>query len=184
MPYRKPRIALKRKRPVRKMMRRPKIVKNPNSNIHHFKRGCELVTYTGSSAPILVGWSFGLASCINFAEFTALFDMYRINAIQLHFHLRYDPGAGTFNNQASYPRLYTIKDYDDVTVPLTINEMREYSKCKLSILNPNKPHRLMLKPAVRVDIGVNKTPKWKQWLDYDLNNTAHFGVNGVLITYY
>lgn len=171
-------IRIKRKkRPAVKIVRRkPKIMKM-NSNIHHFKRGCELVTYTGSSAPVLVSWSFGLASCINFGEFTALFDQYRINAIQLHFHYRYDPGAsGTFNNTASYPRLYTVKDYDDVVTPLSITELREYDKCKLTILNPNRPFKLMLRPAIRSTVGSNHTPKWKQWLDCDLSSTSHYGI--------
>jgi len=142
---------------------------------YHFKRGADLISYTGSGAALYAGWTFALASVINPVEFTALFDQYRINAILVKFHYRLDPGAAVYGIGASYPRLYTVKDYDDATAPTTVSELREYSKCKLSILNPNKPLMFKIKPCVKNSVGLNSTPKWKQWLDCSINNTQHFG---------
>jgi len=146
----------------------------------HFKRGAELITYNGTGTPVTTGFTFTLGSLLNVAEFTTLFDMYRINAVMLRFHYRLDPGSAPYGNGASYPRMFSVKDYDDSNAPANVNELREYSNCKMKVLNPNKPLVYKITPAIKSAVGVNSTPKWKQWLDCQFTNTDHFGFKWIV----
>lgn len=97
----------------------------------------------------------------------------------MYVHLKVDPSAQVAAN-ATMPKLYWIKDFDDGGTPASINELREHSKCQYRVLNPNKPIVIGLKPST-LSLGYRSaltntfTPRWRQWIDMATIDVPHYG---------
>lgn len=166
------------------------------SGVHHFRRMLAnsfplLPTGTGAQNPAgsISGnaafnpWTGGfqlngINGVVNPVDFTALFDQYRINKIVTKFHLRIDPGAQSAAG-ASYPRLYYYRDLDDSTAPVNLNEMRENSKVRMTVMNPNRPTTLVTRPnslaiLFQSAIANQFKPVFKQWMDMGTATTPHY----------
>lgn len=154
--------------------------------VHSFKRMArDGFSYTGNVAynPLLVTWSanwINLALVVNASDFANLYDQYRINFVVFKVWLKIDPGAQTAAT-ASYPKLYWYRDYDDNTAPGSLNEMRENVKCKVAVLNPNRPITIKFKPNTlqllyQSTIANQFKPVFGQWLDMSSTNTPHYGI--------
>lgn len=165
-------------RPRRAMVVR----RTPSNQVHSFKRMlASPAAFTGSAvyAPLTQANSFNLGLLQGSADFAALYDQYRINFIVAKFWLKIDPGAQSAAG-ASYPKFYWYRDYDDDTFPSSLNEMRENSKTKVVVMNPNRPITIAFKPNVLQTIyssavGSNYKPVFNQWLDMSVTNTKHYG---------
>jgi len=151
-------------------------------NLHHFRRNFTGTDITGSApyAPYLASSSCQLSSLPNYAEFAALYDRYMITTWQLTFYLRIDPSAQTAST-AVYPRMFWIKDYDDVNIPANLNELREHSKMRTAVLSPTRPIKIFIKPSVldlvyRTALTSSYTPKWRQWVDMAHTDVPHYGL--------
>jgi hypothetical protein len=135
--------------------------------------------------------NFQLADIINVAEFTTLFDRYRITGVQLTFMLVTNPDAGNplnvnvgGNNSNFYPKLWWVRDYDDGNA-ITLSQMRERETCKHKILRPNSEIKIFLKPAAllqtyRTALTTGYAPKWKQWIDLGQTDVPHYGFKFVV----
>lgn len=149
-----------------------------NLGIHHFKRRSTANPgYAGSSAPVYGSQTFTLGSVINATDFQQLFDEFRINKVVMSFHLRTDPGTSTVTTSA-YPRLYWAIDRDDSSIPTAVNDVREFSNCKMAVLDPRRATSFAFVPNVRVDIGagLNSAAGFGQWIDCAYTATQHYGV--------
>lgn len=167
------------------------VAKSRNNNIkrdlYKFKRSCILGSI-GSSTGGEVVWAgqFGLGNLPAVSDFTALFDRYRITHIQLQFYLKYEPGSGvadpgTNQQNATYPIMYIVKDYDDAIAPTNINYLREHAKMKMIPMQANKIVKFDVKPATlsenyRSSIATTYSPKWKEWIDMAHTDTPYYGV--------
>jgi hypothetical protein len=76
--------------------------------------------------PLLGALSFKLNLLDNYTEFTALFDMYKIDYIEVKFIPQFNMQTITTNSTIT-PNLYTVLDYDDATAPASISELRQFS---------------------------------------------------------
>lgn len=123
--------------------------------------------------------AFKLSDLPDFADFTSLYDQYRINKVVLNFRRTND-----YSNQAALAAgirssmLYTIIDHDDIGVP-TLAEMRQYANCKE--WSTDRDHSRATVPAVLVQnyetsIATAYTPKFKQWVSTTDPGTQHFGM--------
>lgn len=133
-----------------------------------------------TGAPVLRGASFALSSLPGVSDFTNLFDMYKITHVQLRFHLQVDPGAQA-SASAIYPKLWYATDYDDDNAPASLNALREHARCKVRVLNPNRPVVVNIKPAVaslvyRGATTSSYSPKWRQWVDMAQTDVPHYGL--------
>lgn len=158
----------------------------PRSNLktddYAFKRSFIGTTVTGNVAynPFTAGIQFTLNQLPSWGEFANLFDRYMITYVKMYVHLKIDPSAQTAAN-ASFPKLYWIKDFDDANAPASINEMREHSKCQYRVLNPNRPVVIGIKPSVlslayRSAVTSTYVPKWRQWIDMATTDVPHYGI--------
>ncbi len=73
------------------------------------------------SVETLGGVFFTLQAAPNAAEFTSLFDQYRILQVQ---------ASITPDSQSEGTPIYTVIDYDDASTPTSAAELREYGTCQ------------------------------------------------------
>jgi len=174
---------VKRARPTRKRGMRMARTVNVKRDIYFFTRGMNNPgTYTGNVAyaPLLQASAFTFTSLVNASEFTALFDQYKITHVQVKFFLKIDPGAQSAAG-ASYPKLFTITDHDDESPPASLNVMREHPRCRIRVMNPNRPVTVNIKPAIlglayKTAVASAYCPKWKQWIDCNDSMVPHYGL--------
>lgn len=173
--------------PARKVSRR-RIVRwkrlSPyRRDVHYFKRySQQLNTISGNilHAPLTGGYAFRLSSVSQVGELTSLFDQFQMTYVKVYFHLKIDPSAQV-NSQASFPRLFFCRDYDDSSSSFTLDDIRARSKTQIRVMNPNKPVVIGLCPAVlgqayRGATTTSYIPLWKQWIDCDQSDTPHYGL--------
>lgn len=157
------------------------------SQVHTYKRmvaggaGSGVLTITGNAVynPYVSNLVFDLNALVSSSEFTQLYDQYRILTAVTKFWLKIDPSAQSAAN-ASYPKLYWYRDYDDSVNPSNLNEMRQNARCKVAVMHPNRPVTLVCKPntlglVYQSVLGTQTEPKWKQWLDCNVPSTPHYG---------
>lgn len=168
---------MSRTRPTRSLAMR-----RPSSQVHSFKRMINNPTsWIGNAvyAPLTSSQTVSLAQLQNATDFSNLYDQYRINYVVYKFWLKIDPGAQSAAG-ASYPKFYWYRDYDDVNFPSNLNEMRENSKTKVVVMNPNRPITIAFKPNTLATIyssavASNYKPVFNQWLDMSITSTVHYG---------
>lgn len=166
-----------------------------SSNQHNFKRmlGGNFTTWsTGATnsvcsqiagnalhAPWLGAFQLnGISNVVNSADFTGLYDQYRINYLELKFYMKIDPSVQT-GTGGNIPRLYFYRDYDDSLAPGTLDDMRENTKTKVYVLDPYKPVTIKIKPNVlaamyQSAVSTQYSPVFNKWLDAGSPSTPHY----------
>lgn len=157
---------------------------NLKQQVHFFKRSTDLgnVVLDGSSPLIPVPLAFRLNQLPAFQEFTDLFDQYRISFIKLRIRLNVSPDAQV-PTSAVYPRVIYVRDHDDSVVPVSVNELRQYGKCRSKVLLPNRDLIITLKPSTlninSISVGSGTTyfaPQYKKWVDCAHPDVNHLGI--------
>lgn len=175
---RKARRQLARPAKKQRMMVKRSSIQN---TVHSFKRNFASFTATGSVAyaPYQSYTNIALNQVVNAAEFSALFDQFRITYCVTKFWLRVDPSAQTASS-ASYPKLYWTRDYNDQTI-LSQQEMRERGDLKIAILKPDRPVLMKFKPNLLTQqtytgVGTSSyTPVFGRWIDMGSTGAVHYG---------
>lgn len=198
----------------------PRYVKSgANAGNHFFKRWCCLTTSntntatagsvgaaisqsadswninTGTTANVSYysfAHMFTLGMLPDYAEFTTLFDQYKISGVKL----RITPystaqmaqtGVGTANNQTLSVLMHSVLDHDDYTAPAAgttgINALRQYRtyKTRNFLARNGQPINIWLRPRIATAAygsGVfssyaNSKPLW---IDCDSINVEHYGI--------
>lgn len=177
--------------------------------VHWFTRYCEAAnnsnnfSITGGKNLYInmpsaqTGIGFGYAPClsdlVNIAEFSALYDQYKLLRCQFTFRLLNNPNAieslgtnATTNTANFYPALWLCPDHDDIATP-TLATIRQISKAKRFVLRPNSFIRYSIRPTsltqvydgvVTTAYSINKP----QWLDISRTDTPHYGLKGFIDT--
>lgn len=187
---------------LRKLFRRSyrKIPKNVASLVHDFTYKVltpRAIQVQMDGNDYFFQYNFTLANLANHVELEALFDMYRINHASLQIipkqnTMAYQASAGVVSGGSTvlstdfggtnlygasfygFPDIVTVIDYDDATIPTSLNEMLEYSTCRVT--RSDKKHTRSLTPRIVIDSGSTGVSKSKQWIDCDRNSVPHYGV--------
>lgn len=171
-----------------------------NQKVHFFKRKLATawsINVTAAAASSN-GSNFGyfssqvkLSDLTNVADFTGLFDLYRINAVKLKFLHGYNCGvanetgvgaSGDPNLMIGVPTLHIVSDPDDSTTPTGTAEIleRPYSKS----LYLDKDRKFYLKPRVAREVSDGTvTYNYVQYKDrpyIDMNHTD-VAYNGIKV---
>lgn len=195
-----------------------KLMKQPTSfNIHRFKRwttpnnmtltqrGASIGSFNTSNgywiaqtnAAIAVPgyYAFSIAFCLadlpDYAEFTALYDQYRIDGVKvkiLPVNTSSDnPTSSTYMNGGF---IHTAIDYDDYNlVALSeagINEIRCKPSYKVRNITNNKGINIFLRPRIATPVyGAGAFTQYaqaprKMFLDCGSPSTQHYGIKGLL----
>lgn len=136
----------------------------------------------GGNAPTFAtAYQFQLNQLPNYQEFTALFDMYRINKVVV----RLIPTAtqvlvNSDANSEECPLAYAAIDYNDATSPADANEIKQYGNCRVWALNKYQTFVFCPRTASPVyrDGATNAylmNPK-KLFIDCNYADVPHYGI--------
>lgn len=189
-------MPMRRYRPKRRTIPRNKRYGRRRYNkvrqpVQYFKRtfrvGDLIASYnaaTGVTSPIQNAISFNLSQVPNSGEFTSLFDQYCIKGIKVKVQPLLTEGIASAvsgsTNVWGFPKLSTVIDYDDTTVPATEDVLLQYASLRQT--GAFKEHKRYIKPKVRIaslDTGgvVSATgTKSNQWISTSTPVVPHFGL--------
>lgn len=129
-----------------------------------------------------------MAQLPNVAEYSALFDMYQITGVKINFVSRYATTTENLSNNA--PTMYTAIDLDDVTIPASINELREHKNCRVHYISNRgrRVYSVYFTPGMAQDVttstssGVIETRRrpWCRFADVYTDNIIFYGVKVAL----
>lgn len=138
-------------------------------------------------------WQFQLNMIPQFATFTSLYDVYRIDMVEFtvvpRASINIASGALAGTNQGINTTLYLARfimtvDTDDAVVPTTYNQIREYGQAKEYYVVQPKPIKIYFKPAVAQLLYNGITPasteKFSPWIDCANSAVPHYGVKIVM----
>lgn len=153
---------------------------NIRKNVYHFTRYCDDVNIIADAVnPTRVAIDFRLNKLPNYTEFTALYDMFKINAVKVIIRPQMSQvnSLGTVNNIYYNDRIYSCIDYNDATAPTDINEVRQYQSCKIgSSIKPHK--RYIYKPKILDSSSYSMHP----WVACTAPNTSWYGLKVAIDT--
>jgi len=143
--------------------------------------GSNNFTLSYTLAGVIVWFGSGPASATvplaNAAEYTALFDSYRISGVEITMY------SSQNSNQATtqfLPNIACVSDYDDAS-PITWAEAAQYESFKvINFAVPNKKI-LRIKPVASSTVAnsggvfVPANASRKQWMDCATNNITYYG---------
>lgn len=155
-------------------------------DVHHFKRAqFQSEIALSNSAYTFHSEAFSLSNNVtNYTEFTNLFDQYRINKVVIKFKLKFDPSAQP-STAAVFPKMWIHADYDDSTIPTTVNDLLQRSNLKTTILQPDREYTFAFTPAILAESfrGATATaysPKFKQYIDMSFPDTPHYAYKAAI----
>lgn len=125
----------------------------------------------------MYGQEFKFSDMPNSAEFSALFDQYRITGISIKF-IPCQTGSDVNPNSTSIflPNLMSVIDYTDSAVPSGINELMQYQNCKRTKIT--RTHSRYFKPRVLHDVvgqgaTTGYTPKPWPFVSFGIDVTGY-----------
>lgn len=131
--------------------------------------------------------SFAIGALPNIAEFTPLFDQYRIRYIIAKFRLVAPPEANAVTAQSQfYPDIYVTVDHDDAVTPTAVDQVLQYGKCKRGILRPNRWFKYKFYPTAALQLYRSATTtayapaKNSMWMDLANTDMPYYGLKGVI----
>lgn len=129
------------------------------SGTHSFSRHCAAIDAEINGLLLSRQYTIQFNDMIQSADFTSLFDMYRIVKVTYKFQLITNPdsayplnGTGTssvINPSNWFPKMWYVVDHDGGTTE-TLNSIRERQGVKCRILRPQKEIKVTFKPMCRV----------------------------------
>ena len=148
-------------RPRRRFSRRRRTTRKGSANsVYYFTRFVQRGTFTADAAfDYFNGISFRLADVPGSAEFTSLYDMYKIKAVKVMIlpSQTENNSLTTVNNAFASSRFFSAIDYNDATVPTAVDDIRQYKTCKSTpVLKPH--YRYIRAPKILDTSSYSVTP--------------------------
>lgn len=186
-----PRMNRRRMNRRKPQARRPKRLVSRNRiarQVHSYKRIVNLGTYVASQspatgyAPAKGAFSFNMNLVPNAAEYSALYDQYKINGVSLRFIPKtnqFQGGTSGTQNALGYGQVITVLDYDDSGTPISKDALLEFGSAKVS--RSNQIHKRYFKPKMLnlafINAGTNGYSVGPaRWLDWNQSTVEHYGV--------
>lgn len=91
--------------------------------------------------------AFQLADVVNYAEFSALFDQFRISKVDIKIQMLNNPDSVLAPNTVNtyYPIIWYVADYDDLDLP-DIVTIKQIQGVKRKIMKPNTELKFSIRP--------------------------------------
>lgn len=129
-------------------------------------------------------YTFRLTDVPQYTNFTNLFDMYRIDAVEVQFLIS-QMGANML-----YPTLYWTPDYDDATAPVNANSILEFQTAEVYQFTEAKTaFRRLLRPRVAntvynglLSTGYSLLPA-DTFINADTPGVSHYGMKYWVVGY-
>lgn len=147
------------------------IYKQPTNPIRFVKRGGDIGVFVGDAInPTFYGESFALSQVAGFTELTAMYDQYKISAIELTFYPR-NTEITPFATAPNNGRILVCTDYTDNTAPTSLNAIREYEDHKVYGFTEKFTHYID-KPKILDASSSNRTA----WIATSDPSQRHYGL--------
>lgn len=181
-----------RPRRSRRVIRRRRYIKKIANRVHKFVRWADKDTTYGTYGPNAINetgadqhltYQFKLDNVTAPTDFTNLYDMYRVDKIQLFLEPRFGTSSEYYNNlNVISNRLRVVHDYTDATPLSNEDEYLQYASCKSYI--PTRLVRITLYPSVNNVIenvggavnGFTSMKAGRQWFNIDTDEIPMFGI--------
>jgi len=167
----------------------------PFDYVFHTARYAPYVNISTSGAPALslYAWSFNLSQCQGYGEYTALFDMYRINKIKWTINWR-SSGISkieTINNTLTgMPILHYWVDYNDTVTPSALSDFYQvnngtvvpFSTMKRShtvVIVPKFQSRVYETGGTGYTTATDAKSAWCNMSDFAID---HYGLKTIIYT--
>lgn len=133
---------------------------------------------------------FNFNELVNYSEFTALFDSYRIDRVEVTFQLVTNAYSTQQINSTSaqttnwFPKIWVVPDYDGPSATVdTLAQIKERQNLKCFVLEPNKMKKVTVYPKPLVQTYTvggtsGKAPK-RMILDTAHVDVPHYGLTYV-----
>lgn len=166
--------------PGGKRMPKPSIPRPRLENsfrLHKFIRHREIgVITSGNVAVVSGGIAFALSDLPNPTEFTALFDLYKIDKIVINIQPLNNINSPSTVANLAY--LVCVVDTDDIASPVTASDLLQYEKCHM--VSPYKGLKLTWKPSVAMaayggSLFTSYANAQDQWIDMGSSGVPHYG---------
>lgn len=171
----------RRKRTYRKKRTYKK--KKISNKTHMFKRNVELLDVASGTTDTFGAYSFSLADLPDYAEFTNLYDSYRINMVKVSFiplsNVTVSSSTGASTALTAYSnRLFSAIDKTDAQAVVSMDDLRQYSTVKWS---PNgRIHKRLIYPKLTSEVGSSAGKyivRGKPWCSMSsAPNTEYYGL--------
>lgn len=178
-PRRRPYARRTRKTPRRTYRKRWQFRSRRNKKgqkLYLYKRHVDFGEVSVSNiTPTFASYQFRLNQVPDYTEFTNLYDMYKINAVKLVFipKMTQSVSIGTVNNPENNARFFSVLDYNDGNVPVSVDELRQYQSCRFTqLLRTHK--RYVSRPRIQ-DRGNTYNPG-RPWINTTAPDQEHFGM--------
>lgn len=151
-------------------------IREPSLKVHKFSRVYQFGSAGKQALDSGTGFGVALSSLPNFADYTTLFNQYRITGLDVEYVLQTQVISG------SYPRMIFAVDYEDNSSPTSEPEMLQYENCDIFNFSQMKPtFKRSLVPRVAVpafqfgvttaySVGAPGT-----WINCDYPSVIHYG---------
>lgn len=126
-----------------------------------------------------VGIQFQLDQAIDYTDFTALFDRYKIVGVKLK--VMYQCNSAMSAYPGALPIMTYAFDCDDNTSPANKNAVATKLYAKTRVLNANRPFTIFFKPRITKQVyhgGITSgyTSEKSTWIDCSNPDVAHYGM--------
>lgn len=172
---------------------RRKIVRNPNpaqeiipaasllnNTVYRFvQTSSNSILQQTATAPFLFAFNFQLAFIDQSSTYTALFDQYKIEHVELTFSPMFRANSlSNVTTAAIVPLIYVALDYDDGSTPSSLTTLREYQN--LVVRSDEKSFSVTLNPHIAMSAYNGAFAGYANvvapWLDCSTTNIQHYGV--------
>lgn len=178
MPYYRRRTYRRRptkKRTYRRRFKRTYRTNKRGQKLYLFKRHVAMdnISVTNIS-PFLGAFVFSLDMVPDYSEFTSLYDYYKINGIKIMFLPKQTQSVsiGSVNNADASSRFFSVLDFNDVTPPATIDDLRQYQSCRMTPVL--RIHKRYFKPRVQDSSGTYSPGN--PWIDTSSPSKFYYGL--------
>lgn len=190
MPYRR-RFVKRRRVPIRRRFIKRRRYYGPirfrrlQNRIHNYKCCCELDNFaiTAGTGVSTKGYNFSLNQLPNSAEYSTLYDQYRILGIKVTFYPAITQSFLTATIGAQAPgEFYSVIDHDTSNPPASIGAYLQYDTLRRSFFN--RPHSRYFRPQCLVKAVMNSDTtataatnlNRKSWIDMGSMDAKYFGL--------
>jgi hypothetical protein len=154
--------------------------KSVHSKVYRFteRSSSDLQFYQQAGTTTTGGINFTLSSITDVSSYTTIFDQYKIEMIEVRCTPRYTEATlGTPSATAIMPRLYTVIDYNDSTVPGSINQLKDYGSCVVTTPGASLVRTIIPQLSTAVYSGsFTSYMSANGWVDTSSPNVQYYGL--------
>jgi len=145
--------------------------------VQFFKRSVYLPGWSSTGTSDVPGtFNFKLNDVPNVAEFTGLYDQYKINLVKFTIIPRGNTSEVTTAGNSM--GVFSVIDYDSNTTPTSLDELLQYQNMRMT--RSTQQHKRVFRPVARDAIvgsaGAITGGIYKGWLDCTNDNIPHYAI--------